>query len=114
MGVLAGPPSPQLWRNTRVALTVQSTVALECAALGIPVFLCGWLRDPYSAYVQQYGRFSIGHVLQSPEQLSDVPRLLGTQIGEYAVGAGMWQTMDPEKLRELLSGAYSVPAASNG
>ena len=114
MGVLAGPPSPQLWRNTRVALTVQSTVALECAALGIPVFLCAWLRDPYSAYVQQYGRFSIGHVLQSPEQLSDVPRLLETQIGECPVDAGMWQTMDPEKLRELLSGAYSVPAASNG
>ena len=68
----------------------------------------------YSAYVQQYRRFSIGHVLQSPEQLSDVPRLLETQIGEYPVDGGMRQTMDPEKLRELLSGAYSLPAAIKG
>ena len=32
--VLAGPPSDQLWNNTRLALTVQSSTALECCRLG--------------------------------------------------------------------------------
>ena len=59
--LLVGPPSDELWKNARFALTVQSSTALECAALGIPIFLCAWLRDPYSGYVQQYAQFGIGH-----------------------------------------------------
>ena len=74
--VIAGAPSPQLWRNIRFALTVQSTVALQCAAQGIPVFLCSWLRDTTSGYLEQFARFGIGHVLESAGELSEIPRLL--------------------------------------
>ena len=74
--MIAGAPSPQLWRNTRFALTVQSTVALQCASLGIPVFLCSWLRDSSSGYVEQFSRFGIGHILESSDELSEIPRLL--------------------------------------
>jgi hypothetical protein len=82
--VLAGPPADQLWNNTRVALTVQSSTALECAGLGIPVFLCSWLRDPWSGYVQQYARFGIGHVLESPEQIAGIPALIEIENEEPA------------------------------
>lgn len=104
--ILAGPPSPQLWRRTRVALTVQSTVALECRAQGIPVFLCGWLRDSHSGYLRQFARFGIGQVLESPDQIGEIPRLLGN-TGSSAE-AKMWQTIDPEKLRRLMAGTYPV------
>ena len=77
--VLAGPPTEQLWNNTLFALTVQSSTALECAALGIPVFLCGWLRDSYSGYVEQYARFGAGHILKSPQQIAEIPRLLANR-----------------------------------
>jgi hypothetical protein len=105
--ILAGPPSPQLWRNTRVALTVQSTVALECRAQGIPVFLCSWLRDAHTGYLRQFARFGIGHVLESANQIGDIPRLLGN--AGSAEQTRLWQAMDPENFRQLISGAYSAP-----
>jgi hypothetical protein len=77
--VLGGTPSQQLWNNTKFALTVQSSTALECAALEIPVFLCAWLRDPYVGYVQQYSRFGVGHVLESSDEIAGIPALLGKQ-----------------------------------
>jgi hypothetical protein len=113
--VLAGPPSDQLWNNTRLALTVQSSTALECATLGIPVFLCGWLRDPYSGYVRQYARFGVGHVLESSEQIADIPGLLESQIGRSSQPRVSRGGADSDKLARLFSGTYSfsLPVASN-
>jgi hypothetical protein len=111
IGVIAGAASSELWCNMRFALTVQSTVALECAAREIPVFLCAWLRDPYSAYVQQFARFGVGHVLESAERIGDIPQLLEVQDQKRSPRGGLWQTIDPGKLRELLSGRYLLPTA---
>jgi hypothetical protein len=109
IGVLAGPPSPQLWRNTRFALVVQSTVALQCASLGIPVFLCSWLRDSSSGYVEQFARFGIGHTLESSDELSEVPHLLEVQGKTVQMRPALWETMDPARLRDLLlrTGTFS-------
>lgn len=101
--VLAGPPTEQLWNNTRVALTVQSSTALECAALDIPVFLCAWLRDSYSGYVQQYARFGIGHLLESAEQIADIPQLLATR--EKSSQQASSKAIDADDCTQLLSGA---------
>jgi hypothetical protein len=110
--VLAGPPTDELWNNTRLGLTVQSSTALECAALGIPVFLCAWLRDPSSGYVQQYARFGVGHVLESPEQVADIPGLLESQKGKSFEPHAARSTVDSDELAYLFSGA-SMPVASN-
>ena len=109
IGVIAGAPSPQLWRNTRFALVVQSTVALQCASLGIPVFLCSWLRDSSSGYVEQFSRFGIGHILESSDELSDIPRLLEVKGKTIQMRPALWETMDPAKLRDLLlrTGSFS-------
>lgn len=112
--VIAGPPSNQLWQNIRFALTVQSSTALECATLGVPVFLCAWLRDPYSGYVEQYARFAIGHVLRSPEQIAEIPQLLERQGGGRHLQGTPWKTTEFERLENLFSGSYSLPVASNG
>jgi hypothetical protein len=110
--VLAGPPSDRLWNNTRLALTVQSSTALECAALGIPVFFCAWLRDPYSGYVQQSARFGVGHVLESSDQITEIPELLESQGRQFHPQAER-SAIDSEKFAQLLSGTYSLPVASN-
>jgi hypothetical protein len=110
--VSSGPPTAELWQKTRFAITVQSTVALECTGLGIPVFLCAWLRDPFASYVQQFERFGAGIVLHSPQQISDIPFLLESQTMKFSAEASLWQTIEPEKLRELLSGTYSLRTAS--
>jgi len=110
--VIVGPPSDQLWRNIRFALTVQSSVALECTALGIPVFLCAWLRDAYSVYVGQYTRFGVGRILRSPEQIGEIPRLLQTQAGRSPLQHSPWTTSNRERLVDAFSGNYSLTAAS--
>jgi hypothetical protein len=102
IGVIAGAPSPQLWRNIRFALTVQSTVALQCAAQGIPVFLCSWLRETTSGYLEQFARFGIGHVLESAAELSEIPRLLEMKGKAVELRPNLWPTMDPAQLRDLL------------
>ena len=109
IGVIPGTPSPQLWRNTRFALTVQSTVALQCAALGIPVFLCSWLRDPISGYVEQFSRFGIGHVLESADELNEIPGLLEMKDKTVQIRPTLWETTDPAKLRDLLLRTGTLP-----
>ena len=112
MLILSGPPTAHLWQRTRFAVTVESTVALECTALGIPVFLCAWLRDPFSGYVRQFERFGAGVVLDSPQQIADIPNLMQSQTAKSTEESKLWQTIEPEKLRQLLSGTYSLRTAS--
>ena len=109
--MIGGPASAQLWRNTRLALTVQSTVALQCAALGIPVFLCAWLKDSTAGYVEQFAKFGIGHMLNSADELSQIPKLLEHASKPVMVRPALWETVDPAKLRGLLLRTDSLPEA---
>jgi len=111
IGVIAGTPSPELWSNIRLGLTVQSTVALQCAAQGIPVFLCSWLRDTTSGYLEQFAKFGIGQVLESAAELSEIPRLLEMKGKRVELRPNLWETMDPAQLRDLLlrSTSFSEP-----
>jgi hypothetical protein len=112
--VIAGVPSAELWSKTSFALTGQSSVAVDCTTRGIPVFLCSWLRDSYTGYVQQYARFGIGRELKSAEQISDIPRLLELPSGPRPSQNKLQQPMDPETLRELFWGTSVFPVAAQG
>jgi hypothetical protein len=112
--VLAGPPSDQLWNSIQFALTVQSSTAVECDILGIPVFLCAWLRDPFSRYVQQYARFGIGQVLESSEQMAEIPGLLTSRNEKPSERQAASGAIGSDELEHLFSGACSLPMASNG
>jgi hypothetical protein len=99
--VLAGPASEELWAKTRFAMTVESTIALECAARGVPVFLCGWLQSTHAGYVAQYAEFAVGQLLDSPGQIANIPdRLAGYRPA--ADLSGIWRQMDPQDFRVLL------------
>jgi len=110
--IIAGPTPPELWQNTICALTVQSSVALECSARGIPIFLCCWLSDPCAGYVQQFERFGIGRVLRSPQELDQVPHWIAS-TSQLEPQNNSPKTMDPETLHQLLSGVYSCPVAAS-
>jgi hypothetical protein len=103
IAVIAGAPTSELWRNTRIALTVQSTVALQCASLEIPVFLCSWLRDSTSGYVEQFAKFGAGQILTSADELIAIPDLLEKKGKTVQMRPALWETMDPQRLGELLS-----------
>jgi hypothetical protein len=92
-------------------LTVQSSTAVECSALGIPVFLCAWLRDPYTGYVQQYARFGGGHILDSAEQIADIPRLLEKHEKSSHQRASS-AAIDTRDFAQLLAGTCSLPLVS--
>ena len=64
VSVTDAPLSGEILRRHWCAVTVESTVAFECASAGIPVFLCGWLRHAYSGYAPQYVRFGVGRMLK--------------------------------------------------
>jgi hypothetical protein len=108
--IVGGPASDELWRATKFAITVQSTTALECAERGIPVFLCSWLRDSYSGYVEQFVRFGLGHKLHSPDDVDRIPELLDTVVRSPSAA---WDARDPDKLRALFNRAAAGEAEQN-
>lgn len=102
--VIAGPSTQELWRNVRLAITVQSSVALECSQSGIPVFLCGWLRDGWSGYLEQFRRFGVGCVLDDPGQIANIPALLV----RYGTHSSPSLVLDGNELDKALIGNHSA------
>jgi hypothetical protein len=109
--ILAGPMDASLRRRARVAVTVQSSVAVECATLGVPVFLCGWLRDASSGYVAQFEKFGIGHVLRDLQQLLEIPRLLAAADPPPVLS--IERAIDPAIAQKVLAGSSCIPEAVN-
>jgi len=74
--VIAGPIMGDLWKNAALAITGQSSLALECVAREVRIFLCGWLRDLASGYIRQFQKFGMGAVLETPDQILKIPEFL--------------------------------------
>jgi hypothetical protein len=96
------PLSREILQKTWCAVTVESTVALECATVGIPAFLCGWLRHAYSGYAPQYVRFGVGRMLESPDELMRIPDMLGAAMPDWDSAGRLVQAISPEVLSEVL------------
>lgn len=99
------PFSQEILKKTWCAVTVESTVAFECAAVGIPVFLCGWLRHACSGYAGQYARFGVGRMMQAPGDLLSIPDTLRNAIPAGDVAQRLVQPITAQALAELLCGA---------
>jgi hypothetical protein len=109
--VVEGPFTPQLVRQAWFALTVESTTVIDCSLLNVPCFLCEWLNSSPFGYTCQYARFGVGRVLKSPEQLNELPRLL-TEPAIPLSEDCLVKPMDPEWLREIISGARAATPKS--
>ena len=71
--------SEQLLRRIWFALTVESSVAVECALAGIPCFLCGWFDLSMHCYGRQYEKFGAARILKSPSAIARIPEMLDLQ-----------------------------------
>jgi hypothetical protein len=96
------PLSGEILQQTWCAVTVESTVAFECASVGIPVFLCGWLRYAYAGYAPQYVRFGVGRMLEAPDDLLRIPDLLRASMLGADTARRLVQPISPEALSEVL------------
>jgi hypothetical protein len=102
VSVTGAPLSGEILQKTWCAVTVESTVAFECASVGIPAFLCGWLRHAYAGYAPQYVRFGVGRMLEFPDELLRIPDMLGASMPDSNVAGPRVQAISPEVLSEVL------------
>ncbi len=110
VGVTDAPLSREILQKTWVAVTVESTVAFEGAAVGIPAFLCGWLRHPYSGYAPQYVSFGVGRMLEFPDDLLRIPDMLCDAMPSPDTARRLVQPISPKSLSELLCQSSKAPS----
>src|ERR1019366_422590 len=96
------PLSGEILRQTWCAVTVESTVAFECASAGVPAFLCGWLRHAYAGYAPQYVRFGVGRMLEVPDDLLRIPDMVRASMPGADTARRLVQPISPEALSEVL------------
>lgn len=101
--VADGPLTPGLLGGAWFGITVQSTVAVECALEGIPCFLCGWLADSSFGYARQFAKFGAGYILKSPEEITDIPQILASVQIPFEGRENLWSPMAGDTLRQLLT-----------
>ncbi len=102
VSVTDAPLSREILQKTWCAVTVESTVACECASVGIPAFLCGWLRHAYAGYAPQYVRFGAGRMLEFPDDLLCIPDMLGAALPGSDAARRLAQPISPDALSEVL------------
>ena len=100
--VTDAPLSREIFQQTWCAVTVESTVAFECASVGIPAFLCGWLRHAYAGFAPQYVRFGVGRMLEFPDDLLHIPDMLSGVMPDADTARRLVQAISPEALSEVL------------
>jgi capsule polysaccharide modification protein KpsS len=102
VSVTDAPLSRAILQKTWCAVTIESTVAFECASVGIPVFLCGWLRHAYAGYAPQFARFGMGRMLETPDDLLCIRETLGAAIPSPDTASRLVQTISRRALSEVL------------
>lgn len=102
---IVGGGSPEhVMAQAWCGVTVDSSVAVECAVRNIPVFLCSWLAFTGIGYVQQFARFHVAHVVDSPEGLEQIPEKIAEYRSDQASRHRFWQAADPSQLDEIMFG----------
>ncbi|MGA9546006.1 MAG: hypothetical protein WBQ85_20695 [Candidatus Sulfotelmatobacter sp.] len=110
--VLDEPFTPELVARAWFAITVESTVVIECSLLRVPCFLCEWLNLSAYGYTAQYARFGVGRILNSPEQIAEIPRLLEEPAIPLSEDR-LLKPMDPEWLRSIIAAGAAIPRMSS-
>jgi hypothetical protein len=111
VSVTDAPLSDEIFQKTWCAVTVESTVAFECAAVGIPAFLCGWLRHPYCGYVPQYVAFGVGRLLEFPDDVLRIPDMLPEAMPGSDTARRLVQPISPDSLSEVVCHTTEVPSS---
>jgi hypothetical protein len=107
--VTTAPLSREMYETIWCGVTVESTTACECATVGIPAFLCGWLRHAYIGYAGQFARFGVAQMLDRPDDLLKIPERLKTAMPSPELAGRLFQAITPNELSETL-----CPPQANG
>ena len=99
----AGPLTDALLQRAWFGITVESTTVVECSMWGVPCFLAAWVAHSPYGYPEQYAKFGIGRLLHAPEEIAALPGILAQDGGPTAAAGAVWQPMDAEQLRALLT-----------
>jgi hypothetical protein len=101
--IVTGVPPEEVMSRTWCGVTVDSSVAVECALRKIPFFLCGWLDFMGLGYLQQFERFGVGRVLTTPDSIEQIPELVDG-YGSAPATERLWHEADPARLDEIMFG----------
>ena len=101
--IVDAPLSGEILQKTWCGVTVESSVAFECTTVGIPVFLCGWLRNAFSGYAPQYSHFGVGRLLESPDDLLRIPDILCATVPDRDIVRRLAEPISADQLSEALS-----------
>lgn len=110
--LITGPLRPELLDDTWFAITVSSSVAVECASRGVSCFLCKWLECCAYGYIDQYVRFGAGIPLDGPLQIQEIPKLLAQHHPSSGVRNRFSTRASKEHLQQLL-GLNGLPDVPN-
>src|ERR1700686_5447785 len=102
--------SEQLLRRIWFALTVESSVAVECGLAGIPCFLCGWFDLDMHCYGRQYEKFGAAQVLKSPSAIPHIPEMLDPQCPGADFRNRFYQPITQMELDGILQSARVAQA----
>ena len=105
--IVSGVPPEEVMSRTWCGVTVDSSVAVECALRQIPFFLCGWLDFMGLGYLQQFARFGVAQVLNSPESVEQIPEMIAGHQSLPSTDR-IWHEADPTQLDQIMFGIRQV------
>lgn len=100
--VIDGPLTKDLLARAWFGITVESTTVMDCIEQGIPCFVCGWLVFSSYEYSKQYARFGVGEMLNSAEEIAQIPERMAQLGGRPAPVRGAVEA-DPALLQRWLT-----------
>jgi hypothetical protein len=100
--VSSAPISEQLLSRICFGVTVESSVAVECALARIPCFLCGWFDLGMHCYGRQYEKFGAARVLKSPTAIPRIPQMLDLHTSGADVRSLLYQPIAAMELEGIL------------
>ena len=102
--IVDGVPPERVMSRAWCGVTVDSSVAVECAVNDIPFFLCGWLDFTGDGYLEQFARFGVAQVLNSADDIERIPQMVSDFRPDPAKLQQIWREADPSQLDEIMFG----------
>ncbi len=100
----AGSLKTELLAQTWFAITVSSSVAVECLLLDVPCFLCRWLDFSAYGYPDQFLRFQVALGLEHPNEMEKIPRMLEGFTVAAGAKENCWSAASEHQLENLFRG----------
>jgi hypothetical protein len=111
---ITGRLAAELLKRVWFGVTAQSSAAVDCVVHGVPCFFCEWLDLWPYGYVAQYRKFGVGIGLSAPDEIAKIPKMLTASGSLREAASDCWQTMSPQRFKELLQGRTTASAAHTG